>query len=348
MAITGLVAASASAQVTPAAGSTPPDDTPSIKVGVTFFAQYQYTAAPEKTDADGNTYHPSAFDVTRNYINITGNVSHIVAFRLTPDITRVSNGDLNFRVKYAFAQFNLDDWMTKGSWVRLGANQTPYIDYEEGIYRYRFQGTTFPEREGYLTSSDMGVSFHYNIPNNYGEVHTGIYNGEGYHASEVSNTPSFQIRGTVRPFAAGSVLARGLNITGFYDADDYLKNDEKKRGMAEVYFQHQYARVAFTYLDTYDQKTAVSTDVHGRGWSVWATPLFTHGWEALLRYDHFTPDTRFDTQVHKRTIIGVAYWFPHQGGPTAALLVDYDDARFENIASAPEQKNIAVHALVNF
>ncbi len=24
--------------------------------------------------------------------------------------------------------------------------QTPFIDYTEGIYRYRFQGTTFAER----------------------------------------------------------------------------------------------------------------------------------------------------------------------------------------------------------
>ena len=53
-----LVARSASAQVTPAAGYTPPDDTPSIKVGVTFYGDYTYTQNPQATDADGNTINP--------------------------------------------------------------------------------------------------------------------------------------------------------------------------------------------------------------------------------------------------------------------------------------------------
>ena len=147
-----------------------PDDTPSIRVGATLFADYTYTTSPTATDTDGNTYHPSQFNVARSYLNITGNISHIVGFRFTPDIVRESgtgstlNGSLTFRVKYAYAQMNLDDWMEKGSWVRLGIQQTPWVDFEEGIYRYRFQGTVFAERiplPTAMTSSDAGVSFHY-------------------------------------------------------------------------------------------------------------------------------------------------------------------------------------------
>jgi len=76
------------AQVTPAAGFTPPDDTPSIRVGTTLFADYTYTDSPEQTDADGNSYNPSQFNVSRAYINVTGNINHMIAFRFTPDITR--------------------------------------------------------------------------------------------------------------------------------------------------------------------------------------------------------------------------------------------------------------------
>ena len=51
-------------------------------------------------------------------INITGNISHVVSFRITPDVTResglvslgpgssVSNDSLVFRIKYAFAREN--------------------------------------------------------------------------------------------------------------------------------------------------------------------------------------------------------------------------------------------------
>ena len=77
------------AQVTPAAGYIPPDDTPSIKVGATIFADYTYNADP---DVDGRRrQHDSTRAASTSaaaYINITGNISHIVAFRITPDITR--------------------------------------------------------------------------------------------------------------------------------------------------------------------------------------------------------------------------------------------------------------------
>ncbi|HEY8150735.1 MAG TPA: hypothetical protein VIK51_17640, partial [Vicinamibacteria bacterium] len=58
-------ARSGQAQVTPAAGHTPPDDTPSIKVGVVIYTDYTYTDEPTVLDADKNSIHPSAFNVGR-------------------------------------------------------------------------------------------------------------------------------------------------------------------------------------------------------------------------------------------------------------------------------------------
>src|SRR5688572_16154310 len=72
------LSAPAHAQVTPAAGYTPPDDTPSIKVGATIFADYTYQAAPDVTDADGSRVNFNAFNVGRTYINVTGSISHLL------------------------------------------------------------------------------------------------------------------------------------------------------------------------------------------------------------------------------------------------------------------------------
>ena len=214
-----------SAQVTPAAGYTPPDDTPTIKVGATIFADYTYQTTPDATDADGNSVDPNQFNVARAYINVTGNISHLLAFRITPDIVRqsglvslatgnsVTSDSLVYRLKYAYAQVNIDDWMTKGSWVRLGMQQTPWVDFEERIYRYRFQGPIFMDRETYLSSSDVGVAFHTNFPKNFGDVMVGIYNGETYSRPEANDQKAFQIRGTLRPLPMSAVL-RGLRFTG--------------------------------------------------------------------------------------------------------------------------------------
>ena len=352
------------AQVTPAAGFTPPDDTPSIRVGVTLYADYTYTQNPQSADADGNTINPGAFNVGRSYINVTGNISHIVAFRITPDIVRqsglltlgpgssVSNDSLVFRIKYAFAQINLDDWMTRGSWVRLGIQQSPLLDYEENIYRYRFQGTTFTEREGFYNSSDAGASFHYNFPSNYGDVHVGVYNGEGYAKTDPNDQKAIEIRGSARPFARNMPILRGLRVTGFYFGDNYIKDAERTRAVGQVTFESTYLAAGFDAIKAHDQPSIKVADVAASGWSWWATPKkpFPNGssWEALLRYDHLRPNTGVDAD-RTRTIVGVAYWFPHQGAVSTALLLDYDGQTFQNFAPAqPAQKRIAVHGLVNF
>ena len=344
------------AQVTPAAGYTPPDDTPAIKVGATIFADYTVQQQPKIKDADNNDVTLNSFNVGRSYINITGNISHSIAFRITPDIARETNaasslnGSYVFRIKYAFAQWNLDDYMSKGSWARFGIQQTPYVDFTEGIYRYRFQGTIFEEREGYMSSSDAGASFHYNFAQNWGDVHGGVYNGENYNRAEVNDQKGWMLRGTVRPLAHSAMMPmRGLRVTGFVVGDHYLKSADRQRSVVSVSFEHQYINAAFDYLWTGDQTSAAKAKVDGRGWSFWATPRAPQGWEGLLRWDHMEPDTAASNQTRTRFIGGIAYWFPHQGSVSTALLLDYDDAKFNNFSTPqPEQKKLAIHALVNF
>lgn len=345
----------------PVSGQTPapspaPNDTPSIQVGATIYADYTYTASPETTDTDGNTVNPSSFNVARSYINVVGRLSHLIGFRITPDVVRDTdsgssiNGSLVFRIKYAFAQVNLDDWMTAGSWTRFGIQQTPWLDYAENIYRYRFQGTMFPEREGFLVSSDAGASFHWNMPSNYGDVHAGYYNGENYNRAETNDQKSFQIRGGVRPFAHSSIAwLRNVRGHAFYDADSYVKDGDRNRFVASATFEHPRVNAAIEYLKTSDQASVKVSKVDAGGFSLWATPRSRFGLEGLLRYDHLTPDDRQSNQTRSRTIFGAAYWFPLQGTLATALLFDVDTQTFHNVTPAPpKQQRIALHGLLNF
>ena len=369
----------AGAQVTPAAGYTPPDDTPRINLGMTLWPSYTVQTEPEITDAAGNSVNRTAFDVGRAYINITGQLSHIIAFRLTPDITResglvtgtsVTSDSLVFRIKYAYGQFNLGDWMTRGSWIRLGIQQTPWVDFEEGIYRYRFQGTVFAERvplPTVMSSSDAGVSFHYNFAANYGDVHFGLYNGENYQRTETNNQKGFEFRGTVRPFAAGMPILRGLRAHLVYYNDAYVSDGERQRVMGNLTYEHKFLNAGFDYLDADDQALPTTLNIPANGYSIWATPKYPlengSSWEALIRYDHWTPNTTdglappatapfpgstlLSDQHQNRMIFGIAYWFPHQGNVSAAILIDYDAQSFDNI-TAPETKTVSVHGLLNF
>jgi hypothetical protein len=372
LALAGLAPHPALAQVTPAAGYTPPDDTPAIKIGAVIFTDYTYQFEPAAKDAAGNAIDANAFNVARAYLNVTGNVSHLVAFRITPDVSRNSatgsslDGSVVFRLKYAYAQVNLDDWLPKGTWVRVGMQQTPFIDSIEGIYRYRFQGTVFTEREGYMSSADLGVSFRTVFPRNYGDVHVGVYNGEGYSKAETNDQKAFMARVGFKPLPRHPVL-RNWRLQGFWTLDRYMKDAERNRAVFNTTFEHRYVNLGYDYIRTSDKVSSARTDgvdryptLDGKGWSVWATPKkpFANGssLEALVRYDRMKPGgTASPTAIaspdglSQRTIAGVSYWFPKQGGVSAALLVDYEQVKFSNWSPArPAQERLFVHSLISF
>ena len=344
------------AQVTPAAGYTPPDDTPAIRVGATIFADYTVQTKPKVTDVDGNEISLSQFNVQRAYVNVTGQINHMIQFRVTPDIARETTtgsallGSYTYRLKYAYAQFNLDDWMARGSWARFGVQQTPWVDFMETVYRYRFQGTIFEDREGFLSSSDFGATFRYNFPGNYGDVHTGFYNGDTYNRLELNDQKGFMIRGTFRPLRQHNLL-RGLRLTGFYDHDAYVKDAERRRGIFAVTFEHPHLNGAFDYLWATDQPRRAAPEVDAKGWSAWVTPRQrgdNTGFEGLLRYDRLEPNTETDA-VRGRFIGGVAYWFPHQGTVTTVLLLNMEQVTNDDFLPArPDERRFSLHMLVNF
>jgi hypothetical protein len=344
--------------VLPVIAQTPrPDDTPSFKVGATIFADYVWQQSPRTTDADGNRIHANAFNVTRAYINVTGNLNHWISYRITPDVVRETgsgsslSGSLNFRLKYAFAQFGLDDWVTKGAWVRFGIQQTPYLDYSEGIYRYRFQGTMFPERVlsgAAFTSSDAGISMRYPLPGEHGEIHGGFYNGEGYSRAEANDEKAFQIRATFIPMPKDA-LWKGLRLTAFVDEDHYVAGAKRERFIGQVTFQHPRGTLGLELVRATDRTSSRVPAIDSNGWSLWATPkIGKKGWELLLRHDDFKPND--DTsQKARRNIAGIAYWVPNLQKVTVAVLLDYDSLVQSNFTPArADDTRYGVKLLINF
>ena len=120
-------------------------------------------------------------------------------------------------------------------------------------------------------------------------------------------------------------------------------------GIGGLNFEHRFVNAGFEYLDTADRTSITKPEVDGQGYSIWLTPKSSMGLEALLRYDRLTPNTSVKSQKRNRTIVGVAYWFPHQGTVSSALLLDYDGQTFDNFLPAqPKQSRIGVHGLISF
>ena len=72
------------------------------------------------------------------------------------------------------------------------------------------------------------------------------------------------VRGTLRPLPQ-SPSSAGLRVTGFYDADAYVKNGDRRRGIVAVTFEHPHLNAAFEYLQTTDQTRAKPAKVKSKG-----------------------------------------------------------------------------------
>ena len=351
--VTGLLAPLPCAAQAPPPAATPAD-TPSIKVGVQVLADFTVQQSPTIKDADGNDVTLGAFQIGRSYINVTGNITKNISFRVTPDVARETgvgsslNGSYTFRLKYAFAQWSFEDHLGKGTYARFGMQPTPWIEFYDAVYRYRFQGPGFEDREGFLSPSDVGASFHYALPGDYGDVQASVFNGETYSRPEVNDQKSVQIRGTVRP-APGQAVLRGLRVTGFWDHDAYVKSADRLRAIVAVTFEHPHLHAGFDYIGTKDRTSATRTAIEGKGWSAFVTPRTSQGWEGLLRFDHLQPDKTATAQVKKRVIAGVSYWFRQQGTVASALLFDVDTTTFDGFVPVqPTLRKFAVHSLISF
>jgi hypothetical protein len=302
------VAATALAQTpapqAPAAPASPPPEYPVLRVGMLSYLQYD--AELRNRDAY------NAFDVTRAYLNVNAQVAPNVRFRFTPDVKRVADGSLagsmTVRVKYAFAQF---DNVTPRGWVRLGMHQTPWLDFEEGINRYRVQGTMFAEREGLIPgSADVGAGYFSPLPHGFGEIQAGVYNGEGFAQAETNKYKSLQGRVTVRPMA-GRGRWDGLRVSGFYSAGWYDAGRPRHLGIVMASFEQPHLAATFQHVQATDRPAAGSlVNVRRAGDSAFIElRQGARGWAGLARVDVYDADLAVSDNMQTRVIGGGGYWF---------------------------------------
>jgi len=192
------------------------------------------------TPGVGNNGYNS-FDVNRIYLNTYFTPTDDTTFRITPELYRAvgtaspdklgtktavgSNldGDLNMRIKYAYLQYSglfTDSQLLNGGTVTFGAQQNPFIPWEEDFGQYRFVYLS-PWNYLGLSSSQIGLQFAGPIKGQHGEATyaeyaVGAFDNGNFNNGEQANTKQAMGRFTVYPFGA-HWRYDGLGFTGFYD-----------------------------------------------------------------------------------------------------------------------------------
>jgi hypothetical protein len=181
----------------------------------------------------------NAFNLSRAYLNFLFTPTKDITVRVTPNVYaatgtpsndkvgatgaygQVEQGDLNFRLKYSYLQFNTlfnsIDAM-KGDTIKIGVVPNGWVPWEEDLYGFRYVNLT-PWNYYSLSSGQAGISIAGPIKSGekmYVDYEFGVYNNASFHAFEQSNTKQTIDRLSIYPFGA---LWRfdGLGISGLYN-----------------------------------------------------------------------------------------------------------------------------------
>lgn len=229
-----------------------------VKIGATFYGDWAYYTdtgfGPQfltqlNQDGPGNSGF-NAFDITRAYINLFYTPTEAVTLRITPNIYRQvdvsgatsngkgsatsssSNGNLGYRLKYAYAQFNglfRGSEALKKDNLRFGQQMNPLVDWEEQLWGYRYVNLT-PWNYLSLSSTYTGATMNGSVlfhGKEYLDYQIGAFNTASFHAIETNDKKQGMVRVTWYPFGT-TVDRTGFGITGFEDYGYNTKTPDTK------------------------------------------------------------------------------------------------------------------------
>ena len=239
----------------PASGSVASNLLKGVELKATFYFDYTYATGDSFTGdvankginnptANNNRGLATGFHFTRTYLTLIKRFDEGHHFRLTLDqmVNNVGGGNscpnMNSSggncheaapfglsgfagtgrntvfVKYAY----YNHVVLPGLEVRVGQHQTPWIEYEEHRWTYRFRGPVMVDEQNFQTSSDLGVSFLGKVLNNMVDYHVSLQSGEGYQNTQDGRGLAALGRVSIEPFP-------GVIVSGFYH------NERERNGM---------------------------------------------------------------------------------------------------------------------
>lgn len=298
---------------------------PTIRVTNTAYVQY----AASLSDSIGNANN---FDVARAYINVLGKFEKGIATRVTADIYRPADGTLTYRLKYAYVA-----WTPEGSALtaKLGAINTPWVEFEENLWDYRMQGTVALDRAGYLTSSDLGAGVDGTWNSEQVNMQFAIVNGEGYTKPGGDRGKDFQARASVRLANTNdSSRVGGLRASAYGQMGRYATGGPRNRFIGMLSYRSSKVTLAGEAAVTKD-RLATGVDADGMVYSTFGVlHLGATPWSLIARLDHVDPNTDVDDNAYTTFIAGPSY----QLSRNVRVLLDIDNTGYQaDVVSAAQQ-----------
>ncbi len=323
-----------------AANAPPPR---SLSLGTLWFVSLQ--------DVDQGDHSDRELLVKRGHFDLQATLSPRLRFRLTPDLTRDASGLVETPVKFAYFEIALGRLgLAENVRLEIGRVRTPWIWFEEEIYRYRLQDGAFMDRLGFFSSADDGLILEGNFgallpekhrrevqagsAGRFGSFALGLVRGNGIKDGERNDSWVFEGRATVRPWPdrLPGVQVSFLHVDGEGNAprapewrvEAIMASFERRGFVATIQGTRNHGTQSGRAVDSRGSAH------RGAGWSAFAEYKPARLWSAFLRHDWYDPQRDHGTLRFTRSIAGVAL-HAKAGG---MLLLDVEKVRY---AAQPER-----------
>ena len=342
-AVAGGIAISASATTQLRAQAQPNPNAasaaPSVRVTSTMFLNYLVSMSD--TIARSNN-----FDVARAYINVLGRFDDGVSTRVTADVYRPADGTLTYRLKYAYVAWN----PKSGPYaIKFGMINTPWIEWEETLWDYRFQGGVAFDRAGYLTSSDLGAGVDGSFRGERFNFQATIVNGEGYNRPGGDEGKDVQARASLRLMSTDdSGRVGGLRVSAYGQYGKRTAGGPRNRAVGMVSYRSRALTIAAEAAAVKD-RLASGSNADGRVYSAFGVAhIGTTPWSVIARADHVDPNRNESNDGYTTFIAGPSY----QIAKPLRVLLDIDHTSYQRDVLPPElqvaKTRMLLQALVTF
>lgn len=331
--------------------------TPSVVATGRVFAQYSLDLTDGKKLANG-------FELTRIYLGAKAKITPTLGatimldgnrygtFSFTPtEYSLDSNGDLvsqpgapivydggsnrlNVFVKFAYAQADLLPGMT----LHAGLIPTPWIGWEESLWRNRYILQTYPDLWKVFTAADFGVGLSGNLLKGGLDYNVQVVNGESFKKTEAGGYKAVQGRLTVAPLVGSSTL-KGLRLTGFgaFQPDEPEGTSSRLTLMGHVGFDHSRVGVAVGYA------AVTAGEVNSGGPYAWGVVHVLPQLHVLARFDRYDPSATSDTDGQNLLLAGLGYdWVKGVSTSLDFQMKSYDDT------TKVSEPLVGVHSVFEF
>jgi hypothetical protein len=254
---------------------------PNTKLGIRIYADFSDKENKDKGTGIKSGDSGVGVDVKRTYFTVTQDFDAVWSAVFQSDIGDQGTRRYDVFVKKAFIQAKVSPEAT----FRLGAADTAWIPFVEGLYGYRYVEQTITDHLSYGASADWGLHF-LGKAGDIVSYYVSAENGRGFSNPARSKSVDFEGRISVEPVKGLTFAVGGYSGKRGLETDAAKAKNTATRTDALVSYTNDRLRFGGEWFEAknWNQVTSVKED-KADGYSVWGSVGLTDTFTVFGRFD---------------------------------------------------------------